>query len=351
MKKTLLAAALAVGFVGAAQAETSVTLYGIIDTGVGYNRIKAKEFDTDWRNGQVNINDAGKYTKTGIYDGTSHGQAGSRWGLKGTEDLGNGLRAEFMLEGGIDVTTGTSNQGGRLFGRQAWLGLAGDSWGALRFGRQHNVCTDFMLGMVDPFGGGFGLAHPGAAFSAIDTNRMDNTIKYVTPNFSGFQAGVAYSFEHTGPQGWKEKGSSNPNNRAISAGLRYANGPIGVALTYDQMKNSSLGGYQDKAVKQWNIGGAYDFEVVKVSAAFGQNRDGIYANGFDLFSSGGAFVGSGGWNGALNPIGGYDKGFRSNSYMVGLSAPIGGGTLMASWAMMDPRTKSDFIRDFEDATG
>src|SRR5699024_3284534 len=115
MKKTLLAAALAVGFVGAAQAETSVTLYGIIDTGVGYQRFK---------------DDAGnKLTKTGIYDGTSHGQADSRWGVKGTEDLGNGLRAEFMLESGIDVTTGNSQQGGRLFGRQAWVGLAGDSWG------------------------------------------------------------------------------------------------------------------------------------------------------------------------------------------------------------------------------
>src|SRR5690625_1302719 len=337
MKKTLLAAALAVGFAGVAQAETSVTLYGIIDTGVGYNRIKDA--------------DGNKATKTGIYDGTNHGQAGSRWGLRGTEDLGNGLRAEFMLESGFDVTTGSSAQGGRLFGRQAWLGLAGDNWGSLRFGRQHNVGTDFMLGMVDPFGGGFGLANGGSAFTAINTNRMDNTVKYVTPNFSGFQAGVAYSFNHSGEQLWKSSGSSNPNNRAISAGLRYANGPIGVALTYDQMKNSALTGYQDKAVKQWNIGAAYDFEVVKVSAAFGQNRDGIYANGFDLFSSGGAFVGSGGWNGALNPIGGYDKGFRSNSYMVGLSAPIGGGTLMASWAMMDPRTKSDFIRDFEDATG
>src|SRR5690625_3608828 len=329
MKKTLLAAALAVGFVGAAQAETSVTLYGIIDTGVGYNRVKTPDigFDYDhgwfWGDRTHMLNTGGKHTKTGIYDGTSHGQAGSRWGLKGTEDLGNGLRAEFMLESGMARTTGHSQQGGRLFGRQAWVGLAGDSWGALRFGRQHNVGTDFMLGMVDPFGGGFGLAHGGAAFSAIDTNRMDNTIKYVTPNFSGFQAGVAYSFNHNGAQDWKESGSSNSNDRAVSAALRYANGPIGVALTYDQMKNSSLGGYQDKSVTQWNIGGAYDFEVVKVSAAFGQNRDGIYGNGNHSYSftPGGttfppvpvpsfSYSPAGGlWGLAFNPVGGYDKGF------------------------------------------
>lgn len=330
MKKTLLAAALAVGFAGVAQAETSVTLYGIIDTGVGYNRIKDA--------------DGNKATKTGIYDGTNHGQAGSRWGLRGTEDLGNGLRAEFMLESGFDVTTGSSAQGGRLFGRQAWLGLAGDNWGSLRFGRQHNVGTDFMLGMVDPFGGGFGLANGGSAFTAIDTNRMDNTIKYVTPNFSGFQAGVAYSFNHNGSQDWKYSGSSNTNDRAVSAGLRYANGPIGVALTYDQMKNSSAtsGSYADKAVKQWNIGASYDFEVVKVSAAFGQNRDGMYGNDMNF---------SGLWGQAVNPIRNYDRGFKSNSYLVGLSAPLGAGTLMASWTMVDPRSKSDFIRDVEDATG
>src|SRR5690606_12735283 len=114
MKKTLLAAALTVGFFGVAQAETSVTLYGIIDTGIGYNKVEG----------------AGDYEakKIGLINGV---QSGSRWGLKGTEDLGDGLQAIFQLESGFDSSTGHQAQGGRLFGRHATIGLQGDSWGRL----------------------------------------------------------------------------------------------------------------------------------------------------------------------------------------------------------------------------
>src|SRR5699024_8585999 len=151
MKKTLLAAALAVGFAGVAQAETSVTLYGIIDTGIAYDRIKV---------------DGEKMTKTGLYDGTNLGQAGSRWGLRGTEDLGNGLRAVFQLESGFNVTNGKSMQGGRLFGRQATLGLHSDSWGQIDIGRQTNIASKYLIGMVDPFAGGFGAANAGQTFTS-----------------------------------------------------------------------------------------------------------------------------------------------------------------------------------------
>lgn len=111
MKKTLLAAALLAGFAGVAQAETSVTLYGIIDTGLGYNKISG---GTDAQNG----------SKFGMINGV---QNGSRWGLRGSEDLGDGLRAVFQLESGFDSGNGKSAQGGRLFGRQATIGLASDS--------------------------------------------------------------------------------------------------------------------------------------------------------------------------------------------------------------------------------
>src|SRR5690606_22871374 len=104
MKKTLLAAALLAGFAGAAQAETSVTLYGIIDTGIGYNKIKG---------------DGGSISRVGMINGV---QSGSRWGLRGTEDLGDGLRAVFTLESGFDSSNGDHAQDGRLFGRQATVG-------------------------------------------------------------------------------------------------------------------------------------------------------------------------------------------------------------------------------------
>src|SRR5699024_5358183 len=162
----------AVGFAGVAQAETSVTLYGIIDTGIGYNRVKADGF---------------KETKTGMINGT---QSGSRWGLKGSEDLGNGLRAVFQLESGFDSQTGAQAQGGRLFGRQATLGLASDAWGQLDLGRQTNIASKYLPGIVDPFGGGFTQANMGSSFSPANTLRLDNMVMYQTPNFSGFQFGV-----------------------------------------------------------------------------------------------------------------------------------------------------------------
>src|SRR5690625_8021310 len=101
MKKTLLAAALMVGFAGVAQAETSVTLYGVVDGGIGYQRVKA---------------DGAKATRTGLLGGV---QRGNRWGLRGSEDLGDGLRMIFQLESGFDINTGHSQQSGRLFGREA----------------------------------------------------------------------------------------------------------------------------------------------------------------------------------------------------------------------------------------
>ncbi|MFT0850625.1 porin [Achromobacter sp. F4_2707] len=356
MKKTLLAAALALGFTGVAQAETSVTLYGLIDAGFGWHQSKGEV-----RNTTTGATQTVKSTRTGLHDGTQNGQSGSRFGLRGTEDLGNGLRAEFTLEQGFNIGSGGFQQHGtgmdRQFSRQAWIGLASDSWGSLRFGRQHNVGTDFLLGMIDPFGGGFGLANGGQAFAAINTNRMDNTVKYVTPNFSGFQFGVAYSFNTNGGQSATHEELRNPNVRAFSTGLRYANGPLGVALSYDQKQNSRasepttvLGvpvprqnnAGESVTVKQWVLGASYDFEVVKLSGAFGQLRDGAYASaGLGPDSSLNYLDSTGNWAATGNRIGEFDKGFKANSYLVGLSAPLGAGNLMVSWGMIDPRSDPD----------
>ena len=346
MKKTLLAAALALGFTGVAQAETSVTLYGLIDAGFGYHQAKGKV--TDGTTTQTV-----KATRTGLHDGTQNGQSGSRFGLRGTEDLGNGLRAEFTLEQGFNIGSGEFQQHGtgknRQFSRQAWVGLAGDSWGSLRFGRQHNVGTDFLTGMIDPFGGGFGLANGAQIFQSINTNRMDNTVKYVTPNFSGFQFGLAYSFNHNGAQSWKHEEERNKNIRAISTGIRYANGPLAVGLSYDQKKQDTATDATDTSVRQWVLGAAYDFEVVKLSAAFGQTRNGTFRGDAEPNSAlnygdtwkVGTTTERSTWEATGNSVYQFDKGFKSNSYLVGLSAPVGAGTVMLSWAMMDPRSDPD----------
>ncbi|AFK61531.1 outer membrane porin protein [Advenella kashmirensis WT001] len=137
MKKTLLAAALAVGFAGVAHAETSVTLYGIVDAGIGYQQTKVTQGDA--------------FTKTrdiGLINGVRNG---NRWGMKGVEDLGNGTSAIFQLESGFDLGNGRSAQGGRLFGRHAYVGLTGANWGTLTLGRQLNVAAD-TVSSLNPFG-------------------------------------------------------------------------------------------------------------------------------------------------------------------------------------------------------
>jgi Outer membrane protein (porin) len=320
MKKTLLAAALALGFAGVAQAETSVTLYGILDGGIGYQQIKGDGFKT---------------RKTGMINGV---QSGNRWGLRGTEDLGNGLQAVFQLESGFDLGTGNSAQGGRLFGRQATLGLRSDAWGQLDLGRQSNIGSKY-FGAIDPFAQGFGQANIGTTFGSVNTVRWDNMVMYQTPSFSGFQFGVGYSFNTNGAQRSSleiddvvDLSEGDRNNRGITTGIRYANGPLAVALSYEQEKL----GATDVSVRAYQIGAAYDFEVVKVSAAFGQTRNGMF----------GAGIGSLDGSIDLSPADGATlDGLKYNQYLVGLSAPLGAGKILASWQMADPRSNPDVAPD------
>jgi len=311
MKKTLLAAALLAGFAGVAQAETSVTLYGIIDTGLGYNKISGAGDANGSRFGMIN----------GV-------QNGSRWGLRGSEDLGDGLRAVFQLESGFDSGNGRSAQGGRLFGRQATVGLASDSWGQLDFGRQTNIASKY-FGSIDPFGAGFGQANIGVGLSAANTQRYDNMVMYQTPSFSGFQFGVGYSFNAADTTAAQTGFKTADNTRAITTGLRYVNGPLNVAATYDQL-NPANQLRNDATPKSWSIAGAYDFEVVKLALGFGQTRDGWFAGqGVNALGSGSPTASGFGTNVAVS-------GFKANSYLVGLSVPLGASNIMASWQRADP---------------
>ena len=324
MKKTLLAAALIVGFAGVAQAETSVTMYGILDTGYGYNQVKYS-----------NHNVTAKNTNSGLRgDGVFNG---NRWGVRGSEDLGNGLRAIFNLEAGFDIGNGNQGQStDKLFSRQAWLGLASDNWGALTMGRQYSVATSttyannmgVSMGDMDKTFGGMGLG-----------NRMDNSFKYMTPSFSGFQAGVAYGNSDTAVRNIETPaGGANTNVRSnwLSTGLKYANGPINVAANYDrasQVDNPVALGGGDKAVTNWAISGSYDFEVVKLALAYGQDRHGKLGWGNpvgtrDVRTAAIAAIAAAG--GTMN-----SNDFKSSNYYVGLSAPVGTGTLAATWNRSD----------------
>ena len=363
MKKRLLVVALGMCFTGAAHAASSITLYGVIDAGVAYEHQKSEQVVVDYdgiANEYVYSTSSLKRSKAGLRNG---GRSGTRWGLRGVEDLGGGLRAVFQLENGFDVTTGEQRQGGRQFGRKATVGLASDSWGQNDFGRQTNLASLYVPKIADPFTGNFGQSRMGVAFGSTATVRYDNMIQYQTPSMSGFQFGVGYSFNTSGDQHWKRSNEDDSNTRAFTTALRYTQGPVGVALSYDQKMNSSGRGNADTTVRQWNLGAGYDFDMFRVSAAFGQTRNGRFGSVYG-WNSGAVFspAQQAVYDGLdpTNPasqaqrqemddilaaarlgLNEFDRGFKSNSFLVGVSVPLGTGTFMASWHMADPRSNPD----------
>ena len=179
-KKSLAALAIGAAFTGSAFA-ADVTLYGILDTGLVY----LHESEHDVYGDKTNEN---SFTEQSGYGTTS------RWGIKGTEELGNGMTVGFVLENGFEVDNGSSDNDGRLFGREASLTLAGN-FGQISFGRMGGVGSsagtyDLVYSMAEVFDGGdynvWGVAHSG---------RYDNMLTYQTPEFAGLQATFQYSFD------------------------------------------------------------------------------------------------------------------------------------------------------------
>ena len=310
MKKTLLAVVMAAGVAGVAQAETSVTLYGLIDAGLGYNEVKGAHGRTASRIGAV--------------DGVS---SGSRFGLQGAEDLGDGLRAVFTLEAGLSPNSGNAQQGGRLFGRHATVGLQSDYSGQLDFGRQTNLASKYFAG-IDPAALGYNQAMMGTSFSSANTVRLDNMVLYQTPSFAGFQFGIGYAF-NADENAAGSQFRTNNNNRVLTVGGHYQNGPLDIALSFDNYRPRSNVNHSTSNVRAYIVGAAYDFEAFKVSAAFGQTFDGWFvgtSSGAGVKDAGGDNVGS--WKVA--------DGSRVNSYLLGVSVPIGGtSNIWTSWQRAD----------------
>ena len=256
--KKIFAATLGAALSAAAQAETSVTLYGLIDTGISYTRINGSYTDP-----KTGVTTGSGVSRMGATTGTT---AGSRWGLRGKEDLGGGLYAMFQLESGFDSRNGSSLQENRLFGREATIGLGSAEWGEFRFGRQYNVGTRYFSGMLgSSFGGGFNQLNTGAGlgFSSSYYPRYDNLLVYETPSMGGLRAAIGYSSNINDLKDSQTGFATADNTRAITAGLRYDNGPVNAFVTYDQLNASNkLSPAETSATpRSYVIGGSYDFEV------------------------------------------------------------------------------------------
>ena len=334
MKKTLLTAALVAGFASVAHAESSVTLYGVVDGGVGYSQTKTTLNISGYNRAGDYVGSFSGTAKTRSAGVTSGNQSGNRWGLKGTEDLGNGTSAIFQLESGFNLGNGKHLQGDRLFGRKAILGLTGESWGTLTLGRQYNVGDDF-LAPIDPFGTGFGQAAATNVLGTSWSGRYDSSIKYMTPNFSGFQAALMwagnnsktdndYTFRDAAGNVVTSSSLDVKNNdNLFSLGVAYNNGPIQAGLVWDhhsQKTKANGSTVLDTSVDAWNLGFAYDFDVVKLHLGVGQQRDGLIRD---------TDGGSGYYNDFAEDFGAIDyssfvgDNYKQTHWLVGLSAPVG----------------------------
>jgi predicted porin len=199
MKKSIIALAAVGAFADAAHAQSTVTLYGIVDEGLNYTS-----------------NSKGHP----LWNLSSGVMQGSRWGLRGTEDLGGGMKAIFVLESGFDMNNGTMGQGGLLFGRQAYVGL-GSRFGTVTLGRQYDSVVDY-VGPLEAAGqwGGYIAAHPGDLDNLNNTYRTNNTVKFKSANYAGFKFGGTYS-----PGGVAGNMSAN---QIWSLGAGYNNGPLAI---------------------------------------------------------------------------------------------------------------------------
>lgn len=219
MKKSLIALAALGTVASAAQAQSSVTLYGLVDAGLVYvNSTKTT---------------AGGRSLIQEQDGANAGLSGSRWGLRGTEDLGGGNKAIFVLESGFNYNTGASGQGGDFFGRQAFVGLSSASYGTLTLGRQYDTGVDLIQPLAAYGYWGNLTAHAGDIDNIGNLNRINNTIKYTSPIFAGFKFTGMYSLGGVA--------GDTSRNGLMSFGAQYVNGPAIVAANYLFAKNPNYG--------------------------------------------------------------------------------------------------------------
>ncbi|MEW6339794.1 MAG: porin [Pseudomonadota bacterium] len=211
MKKNMIALAVTAAFALPVFAQTSITLYGVIDEGINYTS---------------NAGDKSAYQLESGY------AQGSRWGLKGSEDLGSGLKAIFDLENGFDASTGAFGQGGRMFGRQAFVGLTAANYGTVTLGRQYDSVVDYLAqATANGNWGGYLLSHPYDNDNTDNSFRVNNTIKYASPDFAGLQFGGTYSFSND---------TNFANNRQYSLGGQYTSGGLLVTGAYLQADNPGL---------------------------------------------------------------------------------------------------------------
>lgn len=321
MKKTLAAVAVLGAFAGSALA-ADVQLYGIVDTGLQY-----VHGDTDSTSANSDFDS---------FSMESGMASGSRFGFKGTEDLGNGLTVGFILEDGIKSDTGVDDD--VLFNRESSLFLQG-GFGKVAFGRigsfNGGVSSWAKYGVMSVFGTSWGDYSAQAGTWAMGAGMWNNMIAYETPSFAGFKVFAQYGMGNQLKVGTTEKlvGEENESSsdRYYAIGASYNNGPLSLYFAVDSINYASFGTGKDVDPNgddslTVTFGGNYDFEVVKLYAG-AQYFDEIKTSKMkgiiqdvDTFNSDAAKFAT-----------------RMKGWSLGVSAgiPVAGGTVMVGAAYLD----------------
>ncbi len=312
MKKSLIALAVLGAVSGAASAQSSVTMYGIVDIGV------------QWiEQGVLGSGTPAVYTQESGFAVNSGYQSGSRFGVRGSEALGRNWNAVFALEAGYDADTGMSGQGGRLFGRQAWAGLQHSAAGTFVAGRlatpSSGTGSFYLWGSVDPFETGWGINSLGSTFIPSNALREDNGLLWASPTWAGFRFAAMYSFNVNG----QESQPSGNNTTGMTLAANWNWGPVHLAATYDVLSpsntlNNAVYGNPDQKMTQ--LGGTFDFKFLKLHAAYAiQDNIRLQAAGANP--------------GVFNPIPGAP--YDNQAYMFGVTVPLFGGSILASYQYAD----------------
>jgi predicted porin len=275
-----------------AWAQSSVAISGMVDMGVVHESGGA----------------GGPVTKL-----SSGIENGSRIAFRGSEDLGGGTTAMFLMESGFQSDTGALGQGGLLFGRQIYVGLGNPAWGTLMLGRQYTPNYASMAQVGDPFAAGLA-----GVFSSVFANsgaRMNNTVKYVTPKSHGLNAEFAYGAGEV--SGDASAGSS------AGASLVYSQGKLNARLGYHYRNNDTATVHGRGPARNTLLAMNYDFSVIKAYFAYGINR-GLNSSQLPAANAYGA---------DLAPVASTD----SRDLLLGAQIPLGTGKLIASVIHKDDR--------------
>ena len=310
MKKTLTALAVLGAFAGTSLA-ADVTLYGVLDLGLKYSRI-----------------DDGT-TSTDKFELAAGNQSGNRFGLKGSEDLGNGWKVGFNIENGFNSDTGSLAQNSRLFGRLAILYVEGP-YGTLIAGREGQLTsyngTVGLVGGLTPFGDSWG-GSPNFSTFFVGAAPIDNSLTYKSPNFGGFRAYVQYSGDvntkDDNSDGWKQTENKSSANRYAALGLTYNAGPASLVLTADWYNWSNnyygVGNYGPDIDDGYTVtfGGNYNFGVARAYAGVQYFDNIIKTSSTKTTADTFAQIGK--------DLDGQIKGYTGT---IGVDAPVCGGTAM-----------------------